>query len=204
LDGWNIDVTPVGSGTCDVALNKNAQVNNWPVTHIAVKWFDAPIDQIKIQCSGGNEKDFVADTGYDAGFKTGLKKGVTVDVDLSGAPLTTQGLYRNARNGEFAYTFPMNPNPNGYKVRFYFAELDVDWGKEADKGIFGKRLFNVAINEKPVLTDFEIYSAASGINKAVSREFEGVHPDKEGKIRIHFFPGSAGVPKINGIEVVPM
>jgi hypothetical protein len=46
LDGWNIDMTPVASGDCEVALNKNAQVASWPVTNISVKKSD-PIGQIK-------------------------------------------------------------------------------------------------------------------------------------------------------------
>jgi Exo-beta-D-glucosaminidase Ig-fold domain len=46
LDGWNIDVTPVASGDCEVALNKNAQGASWPVTNISVKKPD-PLGQIK-------------------------------------------------------------------------------------------------------------------------------------------------------------
>ncbi len=205
VDGWNIDVAPVSTGDCAVELNKNAQVANWPVTHIAVKWFEGPLDQIKIECSGaGKEKGFLADAGYDAGFKSSLKRDVNVDLDLSGAPSTSPVLYRNARTGEFTYTFPMKPAPNGYRVRLYFAELDADWAKFSEGGIAGKRIFNVDINDKPALTNFDIYSAAGGMNRAVAREFEGILPDKEGNVRIHFHPGSAGVPKINGIEVVPM
>ena len=205
LDGWNIDVAPVFTSNCDVELNKNAQVTNWPVTNIAVKCFDGPLDQIKIECNGGGkEKDFAADAGYDAGFKSSLKKDVKVDVDISGAPLTPQGLYRNARTGEFTYTFPMKPCQRGYRIRLYFVELDADWSKDAEKGVAGKRVFNVDINDKPVLKDFDIFAAAGAMNKAASKEFEGIVPDKDGNVRIHFRPGSAGIPKVNGIEIVPM
>ena len=48
LDGWNVDVTPVSSTDCDVALNKNAQVDSWPTTGLPIHWFDGPLSQIKI------------------------------------------------------------------------------------------------------------------------------------------------------------
>jgi hypothetical protein len=198
LDGWNIDAAPVSTADCDVELNKNALVASWPVTSIAIKWFAGPLDKIKVHCGSRDGKDFGADAGFDAGFKTG--KGVQ-DVDTSGAPSTTPSLYQVARTGEFTYTFPMKPSPTGYRVRLYFVELASEWGKEAAKGIAGKRLFNIEINDKPVLTDFDISAAASGMNKAVVKEFQGIVLDKDGNIRIRFYSGSAGKPKINGIEI---
>ncbi|NBZ95896.1 MAG: glycoside hydrolase family 2 [Proteobacteria bacterium] len=204
VDGWNVDLSSVSTADCDVALNTNAQVSSWPVTRIAVKWFDAPLDQIKITCCGaGKEKDFLADVGYDAGNKTQLKKDEKSDVDINGAPTSFPALYRNSRTGEFTYTFPMKESPKGYLVRLYFAELGNEWGKDSAKGIAGKRLFNVEINDKPVLKEFDIFAAAGGLNKAVVKEFDGIVPDKEGNVRINFWPGSAGTPKVNGIEVVP-
>jgi beta-mannosidase len=204
VDGWNVDVASLSSDECSVDLNKNAQVAAWPVTHIAVKWFDGPLDKIKIECVGKREKDFDGDVGYDSGFKTSLKKEVQAVVDISGTPSTPPGLYRNARTGECNYTFPMKPRPGGYRVRLYFVELDSEWVKDVAKGIAGKRIFNVDINDKPVLTNFDIFSEASKLNKAIVKEFAGVVPDKDGNVRIHFRPGAAGKPKINGIEVVPM
>lgn len=108
--------------------------------------------------------------------------------------------YKYARVGTFDYTLPMKPAPKGYRVRLYFIETEFRAA--------GKRVFNVVINDEPVLTNFDIYAAAGGIKKAVAKEFDGIMPDKDGNIRIRFRPGSTGRakvgdPKVNGIEVVP-
>jgi beta-galactosidase/beta-glucuronidase len=200
LDGWNVDVAPVSASDCAVELNKNAQVANWPVTDIAVKWFDSPLEQIKIHCGALSVKDFIADAGYDAGVKTGKRE----DVDASAVPFAPPGLYQLARSGDCTYTLPMKPTQKGYVVRLYFAELVGDWSaKDAGNNLSGKRVFDVDINDQPALVNFDIYAAAGGMNKAVAKELKNIFPDKDGKIRIHFRTGMAGKPKINAIEVVP-
>jgi hypothetical protein len=82
-------------------------------------------------------------------------------------------------------------------VRLHFAEF-------AD-GNAGFRLENIAINGQPVLTNFDIFTAAGGMNKAIVREFPGIKPDAQGNIVIHF----ASTPdspdqnaKISGIEIL--
>lgn len=197
LDGWNVDVASTSSGNCDVALNQNAQVSSWPVTGIPIKWFNGPLGQIKIKCWGTAVKDFVADVGYDLGSKGGAKE----VVDTSTAPLAPPELYKTARVGECTYKLPMKPALKGYRVRLYFAETEF----EAP----GKRVFNVDINDQPVLVNFDIYAAAGGLNKAVVKEVAGILPDNEGNICIHFRPGLTAKakndePRINGIEVLPV
>jgi hypothetical protein len=66
------------------------------------------------------------------------------------------------------------------------------------------RVFNVDINDKPVLTDFDIAKEAGGVNKAILKEFDNIVPDADGNISIHFQRGSIGEPKINGIVVDKM
>jgi len=201
LDGWNVDVGPTSSGDCDVEPNKNAQVSSWPVTGIPIKWFDGPLGQIGIHCGGEAIKGFSTDAGYDLGDKVRVKS--KEPVDISATPSVPASLYDSGRTGEVTYKLPMNPG--NYAVRLYFVEND--FGGEGDSAqvsdATGKRRFCVDINGKSVLDDFDISVAAGGRNKAVSREFEGIVPDKDGNISIHFRPGVAGRPVVNGIEIVP-
>ena len=230
LDGWNVDVDPVAapasSGACWIEPNRNALVSSWPVTSIAVKWFDGPLSQVKIQCGALTSKDFRQDAGYDLGVKG---RGVDVPIDVSAVPATPPSLYKFGRVGECTYTLPMKSAAKGYRVRLYFAETEFGpkpppkSGKPEPKtkakvkpkvpvqepvgpepDLTGKRLFAIDINDKPVLENFDIFVAAGGRNKAVMKEFPGVMPGKDGAIRVHFRPGSADQPKVHGIEVEPM
>ncbi len=206
LDGWNIDVAPTSTADCDIDLNKNAQVATWPVTNIKIKWFNAPIDQIKIQCGKGQKSGFAGDIGFDGGVAKGLRKDdPATDVDISAVPSAPRELYMGERIGDTIYTLPMKPSTAGYRVRLYFAETDFPAKGDGPKpDATGKRVFNVDINDQSVLTNFDIYVEAGGSGKAVVKEFSGITPDKDGNITIHFRPGTVGQPKINGIEVVPM
>ena len=84
--------------------------------------------------------------------------------------------------------------PGGsYTVRLHFAEIY--WNGP------GRRLFNVAINGTQVLTNFDIFAAAGGKDRAIVKPFNAV-ADAQGTITI----ASTTVPnnaKVSGIEVLP-
>ncbi len=97
---------------------------------------------------------------------------------------------------DFSYTFPV-PKDDHYLVRLHFAEI-------FDSGA-GNRVENIAINGQLVLTDFDIFTAAGGMNKALVEEFKDIAPDDQGNIviRITAAPGSPDQnAKINGIEIL--
>src|SRR5262249_59873880 len=80
-------------------------------------------------------------------------------IDLSGvtnpAPMA---VYQTARTGNFTYTVPgFNPG-SSQTVRLHFAETFFNTS--------GSRTFNVSINGTQVLTNFDIFVAAGGQNKA--------------------------------------
>jgi hypothetical protein len=79
-----------------------------------------------------------------------------------------------------------------HKVRLHFAE--VRYGP-------GQRKFNVDINGKRVLADFDIAGEA-GKNKALVKEFDGITPNANGDIVIQLSRGGADEPKICGIQVL--
>jgi hypothetical protein len=118
-------------------------------------------------------------------------------VDVSVPNAAPEGVYQSERYAkDFAHTIAV-PKGRSYHVRLHFAEV-------FDKGA-GRRVENVAINGRPVLKDFDIFTAASGMDKAVVRDFAGILPDADGNIvvRITAAPGSPDQnAKINGIEIL--
>ncbi|MGB8323787.1 MAG: malectin domain-containing carbohydrate-binding protein, partial [Candidatus Acidiferrum sp.] len=98
-------------------------------------------------------------------------------------------LYQTERWGDFTYQFTV---PNGsYNVTLKFAEIY--WTK------VGQRIFNVAINGTPVLTNFDIIAAVGAANTAFDKTF--TTSTTNGTITIQFTTGTADLPKISAIEV---
>ena len=98
-------------------------------------------------------------------------------------------LYQTERYGNFTYQFAV---PNGsYTVTLKFAEIY--WTT------VGQRIFNVAINGTPVLTNFDIIAAAGASNAAIDKTFPMT--TSTGAITIQFTSGSADLPKISAIEI---
>jgi len=103
-------------------------------------------------------------------------------------------IYRTERYGSgrsaFSYSIPM-ANGN-YNVTLDFAETYVTGP--------GQRIFSIAVNGTQVLTSFDIYAAAGGMNIAVRKTFPVTVTS--GRLSLSFIPGSVENPKINGIEVM--
>ena len=66
----------------------------------------------------------------------------------------------------------------------------------------GARKFNVEINGKQVLSDFDVFQESGGKDKAMVKEFSGIAPDSNGNILIKFQSGLADKPEINAIEIL--
>ena len=99
-------------------------------------------------------------------------------------------LYRDARVGEFTYTFTV---PNGtYRVKLKFSEDEDKFG--------GQRRFNAAINGKAVLSDFDIVGNTGVTFTAIDKTFYVTVTD--GAIRVAFTNGSVGSPTISAIEIL--
>jgi len=137
---------------------------------------------------------FTSDEAYTDG---GSAKG-DVAIDVSAPNAAPAAVYQTERYGTpLVYTLPVPPG-GPYTVRLHFAELF-----DADPG---SRIENVSINGARVLTDFEIFKAAGGLNKAVVRDFPGVRPDKSGNITLSFSATAASPDKnakVSGIEILP-
>jgi hypothetical protein len=90
---------------------------------------------------------------------------------------------------ELQWSFPVTPG--GYEVRLYFAEIY--------SGIqsAGARVFNVAIEGNPVLTNFDVY-AAVGANKGLMKSFQVT---SDSTLTIDFTHVKEN-PAVKGIEIL--
>ena len=189
LDGWNAIVNPATSGgAVPVTLNSDAQV---PPGQVAA----APTE-VGINC-GGNRIGFFkfgADAGgfgMDRFFEGGSVAPTKEAVDVSAPNAAPAAVYQTERWGKCTYTIPLAKGA-AYTVRLHFAEF-----KQGPGG----RQFNVAINGRPVLTNYDI-AAEAGKGKAVVKEFPGLTTDASGNLVIAFTKGAADEPKICGIQVI--
>jgi beta-galactosidase len=100
-------------------------------------------------------------------------------------------LYYTFREGRFSYRIPV---PNGrYRVIARFAEP----GASAA----GDRVFDVTVNGKTVLKGFDIFKAAGGKLKGITRSVEGTA--KNGTLDIEFTP-SQGQAVVSTLAITPI
>jgi len=157
--------------------------------------------KLVLRVNAGAEKEYVDQSGAawlpDQEWKEGAKYGAVdgktvVRQNLKIAGTKAPEVYLTERYSMTAYRFAV---PNGkYAVRLHFAETYPDIDTQ------GPRVFSVAIQGKPVLTDFDVVKTAGGFAKPVIKEFEHVEVT-DGKLLIEFTPKSQN-PEINGIEVI--
>src|SRR5439155_20141273 len=103
-----------------------------------------------------------------------------------------QAVYQTCRwDSAFIYTVPSLTPGASYMLRLDWAELSFQRP--------GLRVFNVAVNGKRVLSNFDVY-ATGGYKRELVKRF-AVTADNNGQIVIAFTQGLADNPFINGIEV---
>ncbi len=138
----------------------------------------------------GSGSVFIPDSYADAGRDVTVR--LPIDVCRADEPAPPP-VYQSMRLGPagFTYTLPNLIAGARYRVRLHFAELL--WRTS------GKRRFNVLIQGRRVLHDFDIVAAAGGPLRAVVRSFETT-ASGDGTISITFKRGAADYPAVNGIE----
>jgi glycosidase len=175
---------------------------NISVTNTAGVWFfNVPGNYV--QCiSGGNPADvtdcsgnvWLADTNYsfDAFGYSGGTAGYLNNV-ISGICSTAQSLYQRERystsSGGFYYEFDC---PEGiYEITLL--EAETYWSGP------GEREFNVFIQGRQVLTNFDIFVAAGGMNIPISLVFTNAVTNSQ--LQILFTPGAADNARVSGVQV---
>ena len=166
---------------------------------------DAPGQVLRILC-GYSKSQYVDRTeevwGPDRYFSGGTA--------LSGTPqfidrTTDPALYQNCRYGDFTYDIPLKPGV--YELRLYFAETVYGPNTLAGGGE-SSRIFNVELNGKRILNEFDPLADAGANNTADERVFTDVTPASDGQLHLRFsrYEG-AGSPQdqpiLNALEIVP-
>ena len=133
-----------------------------------------PSDHWRIRTS---RDDFRNKEGLDWSSDVGYSGGDTERIWRSISGTQSQDLYQTERYGrDFSYTLPVLPGK--YQIRLGFAETIVKKN--------GERIFDVYINGKKVLANFDILKEAKTFDKAIDKNFQDIHPDADGNIHIQF------------------
>ena len=105
-------------------------------------------------------------------------------------------IFRYGRAGGFDYDIPLNPGL--YELHLYFfAPSEALQSEDAEN----QNAFNVTINGKVVLQDFDIVSDAMGRNVADERVLRDISPAADGILHLHFST-VFGTPSLSAIQVV--
>jgi outer membrane protein assembly factor BamB len=107
----------------------------------------------------------------------------------------TPWIYDSAARGITKWTFPLlgkNDKPSVYTVKLHFAELN-------DSAPAGKRVFDVKIQGKTVLKNFDPAKAAGGADRAVERTVPGIRVTDT--LLLELVPRN-GTPVLNAVEII--
>ncbi len=107
-------------------------------------------------------------------------------------------IYQGRREGSFTYDIPLSAGV--YELRLHFAETLYGENNVAGGGE-SSRVFNVSINGKEALHEFDVASEA-GPSTADIRAFKDISPAADGKLHLKFEP-SGNPPLLCAIEIVP-
>jgi hypothetical protein len=172
-----------GTGTCALTMN-TAQA-------VTASFSGPQPSGISINAGGAASGAFVADA-YSSGGST-YSTTSAIDTSLITGAVPPQAVLQSERYGEFTYTVPGLTAGNAYTVTLYLAESY--WTAA------GQRTFNVAINGAAVLSAFDIFAAAGGANRAISRTFDTT-ASASGQVVIAFTKGGGpDNPKVCGIAI---
>ncbi len=209
-------VTATGTNSWSMNLNSSNFLNgphlisaratdtsgNISATNTAsVLFFNAPGNYLQ-RISGGNPANvtdcngnvWLMDTPYNFGAfgYVGGTNGVLAN-NISGVCSGAQSLYQRERystsSDGFYYEFDC---PEGvYEITLL--EAETYWSGP------GEREFNVFIQGRQVLTNFDIYAAAGGMNVPISLVFTNAVTNSQ--LQILFTPGAADNARVSGVQV---
>jgi hypothetical protein len=180
-----------GPGWMGIRIN----TGSLPKNQFGEDWVSAVIAD---ETSPGEKKandSYVHDCFYIGGDSSMSSDTVSTDHSINPPPLGVLQIQR-VSSKRFCYVIPSLKKGYVYRVRLHFVELIYTSA--------GRRTFNVTINGKPELMDFDIVLEAGSNNSAIVKDFT-VLASETGHILIEFSRGSTGNggPVINAIEVLP-
>jgi hypothetical protein len=107
--------------------------------------------------------------------------------------------YPGERFGNFTYQIPVATDRT-YTVTLKFCENWFGEGRTGGEGP-GARIFDVYVNGRTLLKNFDVLKEAGGPLRPVDKTFRGVEPTPQGKLFFQFVP-ARNYAMINAIEVV--
>ena len=110
---------------------------------------------------------FLADGNFEGGKVSTTASSIDGTAD--------QAIYQSAREGDFTYSAQLRAG-RSYTIKLHFAEI----AKKARK-----RIFNVSVNDTPVLTRFELGSRVPRMT-ATTVVLRDMWPDGDGRLRLEF------------------
>jgi fibronectin type 3 domain-containing protein len=143
-----------------------------------------------ISCGGGTAPPFVADTDFASGTTSSTTHAINTSNWLT-SPVPPQSVLQTNRHGQMTYRMGGFTPGGSRSVTLYFVEHF--WTAA------GKRLFNVIINGKQVLTNFDVFADAGGQYIAVQHTFTAT-ANASGEVVVQFVSGVDN-PIVNGIVV---
>jgi len=146
---------------------------------------------IRISAGGYGVEAFSGDIDFSGGSTNAWTSSIDSTGVIDPAPVH---VYQTERWGPSTYTISTLTPGGSYLLRLHFCETSFNGPNQ--------RTFNVTVNDDPVLTEFDVFMAAGGKNKAVVREF-GVTADGSGQLVIQLIRGSHNNPSIRGLELIP-
>ncbi len=148
-----------------------------------------PPGGFQINSGGPAVAPFTADADFTGGATSATGTAINTSAVTNPAP---QAVYQTNRYGNFTYAVPGLTAGANYTVRLHFAETY--WTTA------GQRTFNVTINGKQVVTNFDIVATAGAEYKAVVEQFT-VPADSSGRMTIQFTTVKDNA-QVNGIEIL--
>ncbi len=181
LTSYYYTVKAVNAAATSNSSNEVSSVPGAPVV-------GTPVYQV--HAGGGNVPPFVADEFFTGAGESGTNHTISTSAVVSPAPAA---VYQTERSGgNFSYAFPNLTPGTQYLVRLHFAEFY--WTAA------GQRVFNVSINNTPVLQNFDIVAIAGAPNTALVEQFMAT-ADASGHITVTYSNGMADQPKASAIEI---
>jgi malectin (di-glucose binding ER protein) len=109
-------------------------------------------------------------------------------------------IYRNSRQGDFAYNIPLQPGI--YELRLHFAE-NLYGPENSGGGGEGSRTMTVSANGQTLLRDFDVLADAGGERTAEVKVFPDISPAADGQLHLSFTSGKSGSAMLSAIEILP-
>lgn len=135
---------------------------------------------VRINVCGTAVQIFGSDQYFDGGHCDTLTSKIDLSRASGPAPMAVYQSKRTTNPGNPGFSYVINNLVEGYAyhVRLHFAD---DQSNNA-----GNRVFNVIVNGKLALSNFDIYAAAGAKLRAVVKDVYGVKPDSNGNIVIQY------------------